>query len=199
MNTHWKKAFNKEFLGAHDLEEGEDKKLTIKEVKQREITNQYGFEVSVNVATFTDKKIKPMILNATACKQIQRFTGFKYIEKWLMVNIQVYVLEGVEAYGEIVDALRIRDMQPRMKKPVLNAKSDKWDDAIMSYSKAGDKRAQASVIRKHYQLSNTDLKLLIQASKKIPLKRKPRATKKAIPKRRSTLKKKAKAKTKARR
>ena len=162
MKTHWKKAFNKEYLGAHDLEEGQELKLTIKEVAVREITNQHGQKETCDVATFTDSKIKPMIFNATACKQIQRFSGSKYIEDWGGVHIQVYVQEGVKAFGEVVDALRIRDMQPRMEKPVLNNLSDKWDDAINSYKNAEDKEAQVQVIRKHYELSDADLALLKQ-------------------------------------
>lgn len=163
-HTHWRKAFKSDYLGAHDLEEGQDLKLTIKQVTVRPVTNPTGKTEDCNVATFTDPKLKPMVLNATACKQIQRFSGSKFIEDWGNTNIQIYVLEGVKAYGEVHDVLRIRDMQPRMEKPVLNNLSEKWDDAIKSYQDAENKDKQIGVIRKHYDLSDQDLALLIQAS-----------------------------------
>jgi len=157
---HWKKAFNKDYLGAHDLDEGQELKLVIKSVEHRTVKSPTGEADTCNVAIFADQNIKPMILNATACKQIQRFTGRKYIDEWVSVPIQVYVQENVRAFGEVVDALRIRDVQPRMEKPVLNKKNPKWNDAVKSYKEAEDKAAKLDAIRKHYELSDADYEAL---------------------------------------
>lgn len=162
--THWKKAFNKEFLGAHDLEEGEELKLVIKSVSQKEVTNPQGQKEQCNVAIFTDHKVKPMILNTTACKQIERFSNSKYIEQWSGTAIQVFVQEGVKAFGEIVDALRIREFQPRMSKPVLDPSSDKWGKAVETYRSAEDKEKHVAVTRKHYELSDGNLEKLKAAA-----------------------------------
>lgn len=158
--THWKKAFNKEFLGAHDLDEGEELKVVISSVKQRQVTNPQGQTEMCNVATFTDPKVKPMILNVTACKQIQRFTGQKYIDFWRNVPIQIYVQENVKAFGEVVDALRIREFQPRTDKQELNKDNPKWSDAVTSYKEADDKDKQVEIIRKYYELSDAALEQL---------------------------------------
>lgn len=164
QKTHWKKAFNKDYLGAHDVEEGQELKVVIASVTQREVTNPNGEKSACNVARFTDTSVKPMILNTTACKQVQRFTGQRYIENWQNVPIQIYVQENVRAFGETVDALRIRDHQPRLEKPRLNKQSDKWNDAVASYQKAEDKTKHIEVIRKHYELSDSDLTILIDAA-----------------------------------
>jgi len=161
--THWKKAFNKDYLGAHDLEEDQELKLTIAQVVVKAVTNPNGEQTSPNIAFFTAKNVKPMILNATACKTIQRFSGSKYIEDWAGTHIQVYVMEGVKAFGDIVDALRIRDNPPRMTKDDLTPDSEKWDQAVESYKNADDKDAQIALIRKHYNLSEAHLNVLQQA------------------------------------
>jgi len=147
--THWKKTFNKDFLGAWDLEEGEELKLIISHVDVQKVKNPQGEEGLCNVAHFTDKKVKPMILNVGACKLIQRFTGSKYIEEWGGCAIQVYVQEGVRAFGEITDALRIREFQPRMTKEALTPDHKKWSGAVSSYAKNGD----LAIITKYYELS----------------------------------------------
>jgi len=40
--THWKKAFNKEFLGAHDIDEGQELKVTIKNVIVKQVKDPQG-------------------------------------------------------------------------------------------------------------------------------------------------------------
>lgn len=165
--THWKKAFNKDYLGAHDLDEGQELKLTIKKVEIREVVNSNGKKESCDVATFTDASVKPMILNATACKQIQRFSGSRYIEDWGGTHIQVYVKEGIKAFGEIVDALRIRDEQPRMEKDPLNPLSDKWSDAVNAYRNAEDKDKMIESTKKYYEITAEDLSKLINEASEV--------------------------------
>lgn len=156
--THWKKAFNKEYLGAHDLCDDEELKLVIKQVIVKEIINVGGEKDTCNVAYFTDPKIKPMIFNATACKQISGFSHSKYINDWPGVAIQVYVLENAQAYGDIMDVLRIRSHQPRMEKPKLTPESEKWQKAIDNYREKGDEGIP--FITKHYDISTEHIKKL---------------------------------------
>ena len=53
-----------------------------------------------------------MIMNKTNCKIIEKIYGTPYIEDWIGKKIQIYVQKGVKAFGEIVDALRIREQIP---------------------------------------------------------------------------------------
>lgn len=127
--THWKKAFHKEFLGAHDLEEGEDLKAVINHVEVRKIKGPDGREEERNIAIFKGD-VKPMILNVGACQKIQKFTKSKYIDDWKDVAVQIYVQDNVKAFGGLVDALRLRDQQPRMTKPTLTPDHKRWADAV---------------------------------------------------------------------
>ena len=156
--THWKKAFNKDYLGAHDLEEGQELKLTIKNVLVKEVTDPNGSKGTCDVAYFTDKKVKPMILNVGACKIIQRFTNSKFIEDWNNTPIQVYVLENVKAFGEVTDALRLREYQPRTEKQELTPEHEKWQGAVKKYKENQD----LTVVKEYFSLSAANESLLIE-------------------------------------
>ena len=52
-----------------------------------------------------------MILNSTNAKMIQKLLKTPYIEEWAGHSIQIGV-EMVKAFGEIVDALRVRSFLP---------------------------------------------------------------------------------------
>jgi hypothetical protein len=160
--THWKKAFNKDFLGAHDLEENQELKVIIKNVQIKPVKDTSGKENNCNVAFFTDTKIKPMVLNATNCKLIKKFSKSNYIEDWKNIPIQIYVKE-IKAFGEVVEALRIREKQPNLKKPVLSPESDKWNKAIESYRKSKN----IAIIKKYYDISAENEKLLINKANEV--------------------------------
>jgi hypothetical protein len=57
---------------------------------------------------------KPMILNATNMKMITKILGTPYIENWTGRKIQIGI-ERVKAFGDIVDALRVRKQLPKDK------------------------------------------------------------------------------------
>ncbi len=110
--THWKKHFNPDYLGSYALDPGKDKVLTIKEVKQENVKGKGGKSELLLVAHFVEK-VKPMILNKTNCKVIQGlYTPF--IEDWKGKTIQIYSA-NVDAFGEKVDALRVRDFLSAIK------------------------------------------------------------------------------------
>lgn len=128
--THWHKVFLSDYLGACDLEENKDLKLVIKSVSIKEVKGSDGKKQNRNVAEFTDKKIKPMILNATNCRIIKKFTSSSYIDDWRNVPIQVYIKTDIKAFGDITEGLRIREIQPRAEKPQLTPDIQAWNEAI---------------------------------------------------------------------
>ena len=162
MKTNWHKTQNKDYLGSWDLDDGEGKykdvKLIIAKVELKKVKDPMGEESTCRVATFAEKKVKPFILNAGNSEKLQKFTKSRYIEDWRNVPVQIGVQEGVKAFGDVVDALRIRDVQPKTEKTPLNPDSPKWPEAVKTYSEKGDKCLKA--IMKYYDLSDENLELL---------------------------------------
>ena len=110
--THWKKLHNPDYLGAYALEPGEDMILTIDYVAQEEITGNGGKKETGMVCHFAEKGCKPMILNATNSKTIEKIHGTPYIEEWHGKQIQIYIA-SVAAFGDTVEALRVRPFVPQ--------------------------------------------------------------------------------------
>lgn len=109
--THWKKQFNYNYLGAYSIPEGKDVVVTIKEWKKEMVVEAgTGAKKECLVCYFTDAD-KPMILNKTNCKIIEKLYGSPYLEDWGGKKITLFA-QSVKAYGEYTDALRIRDTKP---------------------------------------------------------------------------------------
>ena len=68
---------------------------------------------------------KPMICNTTNAKAITKAHGTPYIEEWAGKSITIYVAK-VKAFGDTVDALRVRPVAPRVGKPVLTPDNPKY-------------------------------------------------------------------------
>lgn len=109
--THWKKLTNPDYLGAYSLEDGQDIILTIERVQVETVTGPEGKKEECMVCHWRER-VKPMILNSTNAKMIQKLLKTPYIEQWSGHKIQIGV-EMVKAFGELVDALRVRSFLPR--------------------------------------------------------------------------------------
>lgn len=107
--THWKKLTNPNYLGSYAFQPGEEKTVTIKEVKREIVQNQNGKE-ECTVAYFVED-IKPLILNKTNADAIAKVWGTPYIEDWANRKITLKV-KRVSAFGEMVDAVRVSRERP---------------------------------------------------------------------------------------
>lgn len=107
--THWKKWTNPDYLGSYAFQPGEEKVVTIKEVKREIVQNQQGKE-ECTVAHFVED-VKPLILNTTNCKTISKVWGSPYIEDWANRRIALKV-KKISAFGEMVDAVRVSAERP---------------------------------------------------------------------------------------
>lgn len=113
--THWKKEYNYDYIGSYEMPtDGSDIILTIKETKKEEVIGGDGKKQMCLVAYFQEKGRKPMILNRTNSKTIQKIYGTPYLEEWVGKKVQLYST-SVKAFGEVTDALRIRDFKPVTK------------------------------------------------------------------------------------
>jgi len=158
--THWKKNFNYDYLGSYSLLENQEVTLTIVNVKKEVVKSTGGRKEDCTVAYFKEAvngESKPMILNKTNCKIIEKLYGTPYIEDWKGKQITIFVQDGIEAFGELVDALRIKQIIPVKKKPELNPKSNKWDGAKDAVKNG---TATFESLNKHYIISQENFDLL---------------------------------------
>lgn len=107
--THWKKLTDTKYLGAWDLGD-KDMIVRITEVRQEMVKDNKGKEEEVLVA-YLDGGVKPWILNKTNCKSISKALGSPFVEDWAGQKVQLYS-DKVAAFGDIVDAIRVREFNP---------------------------------------------------------------------------------------
>ncbi|MBQ7654517.1 MAG: hypothetical protein IJS17_05535 [Clostridia bacterium] len=112
--THWKKLTNPNYLGVYSLENGKDMILTIDKLRQEQVIGSDGKKGECLVCYFVEN-VKPMIMNKTNLKQIEKLAESPMIEEWHGLRIQIGS-EKVKAFGEVVDALRVRNTKPEEEK-----------------------------------------------------------------------------------
>ena len=126
--THWKKWTNPNYMGSYAFQPGEERTLTIKEVKRELVYNPSGSgKEECTVAYFVEDE-KPLILNATNCKTIAKVWGTPFVEDWKDRKITLKV-KKISAFGEMVDAVRVANERPADEaiiceccgKPILSA------------------------------------------------------------------------------
>jgi len=109
--THWKQLKNPDYIGAYALQPGEELILTIKSSGLEQVAGTDGKKQDCIVVHFMEA-VKPMILNNTNAKTITKIHGTPYMEQWSGKKIQIFA-RRIRAFGEDVDALRIRDFVPK--------------------------------------------------------------------------------------
>ena len=156
--THWKKQFNYDYMGSYSLPNGDDVILTIKETKRQDVTGQNGKKEMCFVAYFVEKAdwIKPMILNKVNCKTIEKLYLTPYIEEWGGKKLRIGI-DRVKAFGDEVDALRVRPVIP-VERTELVVGSEKFNDAKKFMADGG----KIESIKKHYTMSAEVEKLLTE-------------------------------------
>lgn len=160
--THWKKIHNPDYIGAYTLmETGEpvDLIVKIKSVAQKPVKGEDGKEEQLMVAELFNQK--PWVVNATNAKMLTKILGSPFIEDWANKSVSLYVAK-IRAFGETVDALRVRPQLPVSKLPDLTPDHPKWNGAKEAV-KAGNTTIEA--IRKSYTLTPENEKLLCESSK----------------------------------
>jgi hypothetical protein len=117
-STHWKKMTNPDYFGSHDLmkPDGEYGQITvtIQSVSQDKVKGSDGKDSSCIVAKTAETK--PIILNKTNCKTITKVLGTPIIERWAGHKVIIGV-DKVKAFGDMADALRVRNVKPTPDKP----------------------------------------------------------------------------------
>lgn len=107
MQTHWKKLKNPDYIGAYAFAPGEEKIGTISKATEETVTNPEGKKTDCLVVHFTQPDLKPLIVNSTNARAIEKLLGSPYIEDWIGSSI-VLVVRKIKAFGEQVDAVRVK-------------------------------------------------------------------------------------------
>lgn len=143
MQGHWKKQFNYDYLGSYSLDGKKEAIVTISKLDTDKVTGQQGRKEDCFVVYFNEFD-KPMILNRTNAKAIEKVAGSGLVENWVGTQVTLYVEQGVKAFGEVVDALRIRDKKPTRQKmtkdietsmldAIKQGKSSQVEQALIKY------------------------------------------------------------------
>lgn len=151
--THWKKLTNPNYLGSYSLNPGEDLTVKIIRVQKELVTGSGGEKEECIVATLENQK--PLILNKTNCKTIEKLFGTPYIEDWSGKKITLYA-EKVKAFGEVVDALRVRK-QVADDREELTPTSERWAGAVEALVNG---KCDMNLIKRNFRLSKTNEELL---------------------------------------
>jgi ABC-type amino acid transport substrate-binding protein len=151
--THWKKLTNPNYLGSWDIDQGESLEIKIVRVQKELVTGIGGDKSECIVATLDG--YKPMILNKTNCKTIEKIFGTPYIESWKGKTVKV-TTEKVKAFGEVVDALRVvpEKVDDRAE---LSPESDRWAGAVEALQNG---KCDIAYIKKNFRVSADNIKKL---------------------------------------
>lgn len=157
--THWKKLTHPDYLGAYALEKGKDLIVKIEKVVEQKVTGADGKSEMCVVAHFAEPSgTKPMILNKTNLKTIEKVLASPFIEDWASKKIQLFSTP-VKAFGDTVDALRIRPISPKDQLPPLpQEKIQTAKDSIASGA------TTLEAVQKKYALTPDQIKELTNAS-----------------------------------
>ena len=140
--THYRKVFDSPYLSSADIVE--PTRLTISHVTQ-EIDRTKKTKDFFNTAHFIERelrpgeKLKPMILNATNSKVLDKIAGSAWIEHWRDIPIIVYVDANVRFGKDTVEGLRI--MQAPTRKYLTPEQTQGWDNAKAAFKRDGNLKA----------------------------------------------------------
>lgn len=154
MKTHWKKLDNPNYLGAYSLLNGsENTEITalITKVQLEKVKTERGTE---DCRVMYLEGYKPMILNSTNSKTIQKIYNTPYIEDWKGKYVTIYVAK-IKAFGEMVDALRVKMVKPAP--PELTPSHKMWGK-VKDALKNGYTVEQ---IKQKYTITENNIKLLL--------------------------------------
>jgi len=148
---HWKKTVSDpNFIGEGDFQEGEEKVATIKTVKVQEAVATAEGKSKKDVLYFQEP-LKPMIMNVSRGKSIEKVAGSGFYEDWPGVQIQLYIEHGIKAFGEVVSAVRVRPFKPRIQQQApIPPCTDCGQEIAPSMGK--DARWLAGYTTKHYDV-----------------------------------------------
>lgn len=132
--THWKSFKQGTYLGSCDLSIGEDEQgnimynskiVTIKNIVREEVFDNNSNSNKVKVVCYFENNIKPMILNVTNLKSIEKVCKTPFMEHWKGQSISIYVAKNIKVGKNYFYALRIENFAPANISEVYNCEKCK--------------------------------------------------------------------------
>lgn len=163
QKTNYRNVFKSDHLGSIDLEEmkakGQPLIFTIKEVRQEKGAKVAGRKIDANIAYWTDKTIKPMVLNATNSKQLSAFADSIFVEDWAGLTIELYIERNIKFGNDIVEGIRISPKLPKTSSnlPELKPGHERWDPAKQALKEG---KTTIESIQKHFFITEKNIKTL---------------------------------------
>lgn len=135
--------FDSPYIGEWDLPNGEDIVLTIKEVKEGEVTGEKGRVDRGMVIYFEEPHVKPLFCNITNAKTIERIYETRFVDQWCGKKIQLYVDDNITFGHQRVRGIRIRNFVPKTKEVEYHCSvcgklitKETYDGSMAKYHKA---------------------------------------------------------------
>lgn len=149
-NRHWKNFLDKDYLGSHNLEAGEEMLLTITKFEGEETVKTADGD-KVKMVLYFAENVQKMILNISNATTIASLYG-PHPNDWIGKQVQVYATP-VKAFGKVQDALRIRDFVPKPAISIEDYKS-KMDAAKDITELASIWKGFPTVVRTNIELES---------------------------------------------
>jgi hypothetical protein len=159
--THYRKVFKSDHLGVADIEDlmeqGSDLILTIREVKQEQGVKVAGRKGNHNIAYFSNKGVKPWVLNAGNSKIVKKLAGGSpFVEDWSNLTVQLYIDHSASFGGEITGGVRVNPNPPIKRRQVITPENKEvWQNVKNAYIR--DKGFTAILKRADMSQANQDL------------------------------------------
>jgi hypothetical protein len=125
--AHWKTMANYDYLGAYSLDGvAKEVTLTIASVKKELVKGEGGMTDECIVASFEEKNVggvvvKPMILNKTNCKKIEKIYEDGDVDHWIGKRITIFATT-TKVGRESKPCLRVKEEIPTTPKCVVCGK-----------------------------------------------------------------------------
>jgi len=102
---------------------------------------------------------KPLIVNKTNAKAIAKVVGSNYIEEWIACSISLYIA-NVKAFGEVVEAVRVRTTKPKVQASKRKLKDDEFKKLVKAVAEGSYNVEDALA---NFVLNEAQRSILIQA------------------------------------
>lgn len=112
-NRHWKNFLDKNYLGAHNLEQGEELLVTIERFEGEEVVQSKENGKQKKPVLYFKEEVPKLILNITNGNTIAALYG-SHPEAWIGKQIQLHAAP-ITAFKKQMEAIRIRDFAPRIE------------------------------------------------------------------------------------
>jgi hypothetical protein len=155
--THFKKLRNPNYIGSYELMVGSgsiELNVTIEKAVKEIVQNGDKKEEAMVIYL---KGQKPMIVNSTNAKNISKALNSPYIEDWVGKEITLYVAK-IRAFGENVDALRVKTVTSIKQLPILQLNTPNFDKCKVAISSG---QYTIEQIKSKYQVSEEVQNLLL--------------------------------------